>query len=203
MLGSVKRLTYLFAIIVFGSNVYASDIRVVDGDTIDIGATRYRLHGIDAPEAGQKCTGQSGKIWRCGKAAIAAFESAVLNTQHVACDNRGVDGNNRIIGVCTVDGLDINRWLVRNGYAWAFTKFSEDYVPDEKQAREAKLGVFQAPTQTPWEYRSARWEVAEQQSPDGCPIKGNISSNGQIYHPPWSPWYKRTKVSLAKGAPRT
>ncbi|MEL6794848.1 MAG: thermonuclease family protein, partial [Pseudomonadota bacterium] len=28
----------------------AGTARVIDGDTLDIGDTRYRLHGIDAPE---------------------------------------------------------------------------------------------------------------------------------------------------------
>ncbi len=29
--------------------------RIIDGDTIEIGGARIRLHGIDAPEAGQSC----------------------------------------------------------------------------------------------------------------------------------------------------
>lgn len=52
--------------------------------------------------------------------------------------------------------------------------------------------------QKPWEYRAEKWEVAEQEAPDGCPIKGNISENGRIYHAPWSPWYKKTKIDEAK-----
>jgi hypothetical protein len=41
--------------------------------------------------------------------------------------------------------------------------------------------------------------VAEQQAPDGCAIKGNITENGHIYHMPWSPWYGRVKVDPAQG----
>ena len=29
--------------------------RIIDGDTIHIGDTKIRLHGIDAPEAKQEC----------------------------------------------------------------------------------------------------------------------------------------------------
>ncbi len=51
-----------------------------------------------------------------------------------------------------------------------------------------------------WEYRAEKREVAEQDSPDGCPIKGNINSKGErIYHAPWSPWYAKTKLSVEKG----
>lgn len=174
-------------------------IHVIDGDTIDIGETRFRLHGIDSPEAGQQCTGRNGKPWSCGKAAVAALEEKVLKAQRIVCDNRGDDGRNRTIAVCFVDGLDVNGWLVQMGHAWAFTKFSMDYAELEQQAKDAELGVHQAPSQTPWEYRAAKWKVGAQQSPDGCPIKGNISSNGKIYHPPWSPWYGRTKINTSKG----
>ena len=36
--------------------------RVVDGDTIHIGKTKIRLHGLDAPESKQTCTAD-GKEW--------------------------------------------------------------------------------------------------------------------------------------------
>ena len=36
--------------------------RVVDGDTIHIGDTKIRLHGIDAPEAKQACYRVDGSL---------------------------------------------------------------------------------------------------------------------------------------------
>jgi hypothetical protein len=40
-----------------------------------------------------------------------------------------------------------------------------------------------------------------QEAPEGCPIKGNINSEGErIYHTPWgSQWYERTKISADQG----
>jgi len=72
-------------------------------------------------------------------------------------------------------------------------------VAKEREARSAAADVWQAGNERPWDYRRRRWEVAEQEAPEGCPIKGNISDNGHIYHAPWSPWYDRTKISLDKG----
>ncbi|MEM1088443.1 MAG: thermonuclease family protein, partial [Pseudomonadota bacterium] len=61
-------------------------------------------------------------------------------------------------------------------------------------------GIWQRDNQPPWEFRDERWQEALNKSPrEGCPIKGNISDNGQIYHTPWSPWYNRTKINEAKG----
>jgi hypothetical protein len=87
--------------------------------------------------------------------------------------------------------------MVRTGFAWAFVKYSTVYVQEEGQAQARGIGIWQGDAQPAWEYRAARWEVAEQEAPDGCPIKGNISKNGRIYHPPWSPWYSRTKIPVA------
>ena len=39
--------------------------RVVDGDTLDVGPVRVRLHGIDAFERDQMCDGPRG-AWACG-----------------------------------------------------------------------------------------------------------------------------------------
>ena len=139
--------------------------------------------------------------WRevaCGKAAIGALE-ALAFSETVLCDTRGTDEFSRVIGVCTVDGKDMNAAMVKAGLAWAFRKYSADYVAQEEKAKSDRVGIWQADTQTAEAYRAQRWEVGLQTAPKGCPIKGNISKNGHIYHAPWSPWYKRTKVSVNKG----
>jgi len=173
-------------------------LQVVDGDTLDIAGIRYRLHGIDAPEAGQKCRSISGGNWPCGQKAIAALEELVRG-RRVHCDNRGSDDYGRTIAVCFVRGEDVNAKMVASGFAWAFRKYSNDYADTEDQARRLKVGIWQAPTQPAWDYRSEKWDVAQQAAPNGCPIKGNISKSGKIYHAPWSPWYAKTKVSPAQG----
>jgi endonuclease YncB( thermonuclease family) len=50
---------------------------IVDGDTIDVGPVRIRLHGIDAPEAGQRCGKANGGTWPCGDEAIGRLADLV------------------------------------------------------------------------------------------------------------------------------
>lgn len=177
----------------------ASSPRVVDGDTLELNGVVYRLHGIDAPEAGQKCSKPSGKSWDCGKAAISALEKLVLG-KAVECDDRGQDGYGRTIGVCKVGTDDINATMVATGNAWAFRKYSTDYADLEDQAHQSHIGIWITDKQTtPWDYRAEKWTLGQQEAPDGCPIKGNISENGHIYHTPWSPWYKKTKINVDEG----
>lgn len=181
--------------------VMAGAVRVVDGDTIVVSGITHRIHGIDAPEVGQTCKAISGKQWPCGKAALAEMEKLVLSAARVKCDDRGQDGYGRQLSVCRADGQDIGKRLVEDGLAWSFKKYSHDYAADEENARSRAVGVWQAETETPWDFRTHQWERAVQSVPDHrCPIKGNINDKGErIYHAPWSPWYSRTKVSISHG----
>ncbi|RYG57835.1 MAG: thermonuclease family protein [Alphaproteobacteria bacterium] len=188
-----------FLALVCGVQAQAAPIKIIDGDTIEKGGVRIRLHGIDAPEAGQKCDGSGKKKWNCGQVAIARLEALVFSGRDLVCDNRGEDGYGRVIAVCKIGDVDINATMVQTGSAWAFRKYSTDYASIEDQAHAKHVGIWQADTQTPWDFRAEKWASAEQESPNGCPIKGNISENGHIYHAPWSPWYKRTKVNEARG----
>ena len=171
---------------------------VIDGDTIAIGETRIRLEGIDAPEAAQSCGRRWFGTWACGRAA--ADELAKLTArQTVTCESKGTDKYNRVLGICYVNGTDINAEMVRRGMAWAFVKYSTTYTAVETEAKAQKAGVWQGDAQPPWEFRHSRWTSVENTAPAGCAIKGNVTKNGRIYHMPWSPWYDRIKIEPDKG----
>lgn len=176
----------------------AGQATVIDGDTIEVSGTRIRLEGIDAPEAGQSCKRRLLGRWACGTAATAAL-TRMLDGRAVRCDPRGTDKYGRMLAVCFADGRDVNAQMVREGHAWAFIKYSEAYVTEEAKARTERRGVWQAETETPWDFRAKKWAGAEQKSPEGCAIKGNVTKNGRIYHMPWSPWYGRIHIDVEKG----
>lgn len=181
--------------------VIAADVNVVDGDTFDLDGVRYRIHGIDAPEAGQNCSTKKGGTWECGQAALTALEEIVFSASRVHCDRGTPDGYGRIVAVCWADERDIGQALVERGLAWAFVKYSSDYVADEAAARTSGEGIWAAKSEPAWVYREERWASFGSQAPDpNCPIKGNINREGEhIYHMPWSPAYAKTKISPSKG----
>jgi endonuclease YncB( thermonuclease family) len=172
--------------------------RVIDGDTLDIDGRHVRLEGIDAPEAAQSCGRRLIGTWKCGAAASEALEKLV-SKRRVTCESRGTDKYDRVLGVCYVDGVDINARMVREGFAWAFVKYSRSYVQEEAEARLARVGIWQGTAEPAWVFREKQWAGAEQTAPEGCAIKGNVTAHGHIYHMPWSPWYGKVKVDQAKG----
>jgi endonuclease YncB( thermonuclease family) len=171
---------------------------VIDGDTISIGGTHVRLEGIDAPEASQTCARKWIGSWSCGAAATKELSRLVAG-RRVDCEAQGHDKYGRMLGICFVDGRDINAELVRSGLAWAFVKYSTSYVEAEGEARALKIGIWQAETEPAWVYREKRWQSAETGAPNGCAIKGNVTAKGNIYHMPWSPWYGKVRIEAAKG----
>lgn len=171
---------------------------VIDGDTLDLDGTRYRLNGIDAPERGQTCKTEAGKNWPCGDHASRALERLTKGSKFT-CFSLERDIYDRHIATCKANGRDLGRIMVETGMAWAFVKFSGVYVDEQASARSKRLGIWQGRAEPAWTYRKTTWSEARKGAPADCPIKGNISSNGKIYHTPWSKWYDRTRINTAKG----
>lgn len=125
--------------------------RVLDGDTIEIANTRIRLWGIDAPEGRQTCQDERGP-YLCGDEATEALKS-LLGPSPVACEAKDRDRYGRTVARCFVNGQDIGAWMVRQGHALAFRRYSLEYVEDEKAAEAAKAGMWRGQFQAPWDYR--------------------------------------------------
>lgn len=172
--------------------------QVVDGDTVKIDGMAIRLHGIDAPETAQQCKDRNGVEYACGESASRRLRQ-LASGKIVICTGNQFDAYRRLIGTCLADGVDLNRTMVAEGHAWAFVKYSSDYVATEAEARKEKRGVFAVGNTLPWDFRSGAWRATQQHGAPGadqaCPIKGNVSRNGErIYHMPWQKDYFRVRM---------
>jgi endonuclease YncB( thermonuclease family) len=131
----------------------AGAVRVGDGDSLDIGGTRIRLHGIDAVDLAQHCKDSTGADYACGEDAKRVLED-LIRGKSVRCDERhGVDQYGRIAAVCTADGVNLNAAMVEAGFAIAYRQHSLAYVPNEDRAKAARKGLWAGSFETPADYR--------------------------------------------------
>jgi len=146
----------LIILFVLSYNAIASEIsgipRVTDGDTIKILNKRIRFHGIDSPEKKQICI-KNSKKYRCGQEATNALKKKI-NGKHVICKVQDkLDRYKRYIGTCFLGNIDLNKWMVRNGYAVAYRRYSEDYIEDEIYAKKNKIGLWSGSFTNPEKWR--------------------------------------------------
>ena len=134
--------------------------KIVDGDTIKINSKKIRLYGIDAPEKKQKCKKtyltisfmSFTKDYMCGELSTQKLIKKI-NKQKLNCNILDVDRYKRLIGECFKRNINLNSWMVSNGYAVAYRKYSKKYVSDEINAKNNKLGIWQGKFEMPWDYR--------------------------------------------------
>lgn len=121
---------------------------VIDGDTSDVGGVRIRLQGIDAPEGEQPCYDINDRSFDCGSQAKSIMLQ-ILEGKNVACHARDRDRYGRVIATCFVDGADIAEMIVRSDYAFAYTRYSRNYVAAERDARRHQRGLWKAKFEYP------------------------------------------------------
>jgi hypothetical protein len=86
--------------------------RVLDGDTLEIGTTRVRLFGIDAPEGAQRCQDPQGREWACGWSATRALER-LAKGQEITGRGEAYDAYGRRLAVGTAGSQESNASLGR------------------------------------------------------------------------------------------
>lgn len=184
------------------AEILSGPIRVVDADTIDIGAdTNIRLLGIDAAEGAQTCREKTGGVLPCGAMATEAVRRLYAGAM-ARCDSSERDRYGRRLATCTIGGVDLGADLMSRGLA---RRYRDDprYAEEEKAAILLERGLWAYDMVDP-----AVWRAEQRRrvttgptatGPAGCPIKGNISANGRLYHMPGSFAYDRTRINLQRG----
>ena len=138
----------------------SGNAKIIDGDTIKINSKKIRLHGIDAPEFNQMCKKPYltiifftfTKDYPCGKISTQKLQKKI-NNKAITCKILDIDRYNRLIGECYKRNLNLNSWLVSNGYAVAYRKYSKKYISNEINAKNEKKGLWQGKFEMPWDFR--------------------------------------------------
>lgn len=164
---------------------------VIDGDTLEIQGTRIRLWGVDAVESSQTCLDAGGKVWPCGRRAAFALAD-FLGARTVRCERKDTDRYGRMVAVCRVGSVEVNRWLVAEGWALAYVEYGgQVYLASQSQARAAKRGIWQGSFQEPWEYRK---------NPANPPSAGTPRPSSPPTPAPSSAYYRNCAEARAAGA---
>jgi len=133
------------------NDIKSQELKVVDGDTIHLDGKKIRFTGIDTPELKQTCL-KEGIQNPCGVTAKQILIGKIGNN-NVKCISEGKDQYKRILAECFVNNESLSSYLVRSGYAFAYRKYSKNFIPDEDYARNNKLGMWSMEFDYPWDYR--------------------------------------------------
>ena len=125
-------------------------VQITDGDTVGVidakkNYFKVRLSGIDSPERKQAFSDKS-------KEALAAK----VFDKNIILDESGKDRYGRTLGVLLLNGRNINREMVAEGWAWQFVRYdkSAELRAAEDSAKQKRIGLWADPAPVaPWDYR--------------------------------------------------
>ena len=136
------------------NDVKSYEIKIIDGDTIHLNNEKIRFTGIDTPELKQTCS-KNNEIIYCGIQARQLLINKIGKNK-VNCIKEGKDQYKRTLAECFVNDLSLSKFLVREGYAFAYRKYSKKFIEDEEYAKANKLGLWQTEFQFPWDFRKSK-----------------------------------------------
>ena len=146
-------LPIVFLVFLFCNIAFATNLKVIDGDTIILNDEKIRFSGIDTPELNQVCKNGDQKIF-CG-ISVRKILIKKIGNQTPVCIKEGQDIYKRTLAECFIDGESLSSFLVKNGYAFAYRKYSKKFIDEEEFARINKLGLWSMKFQYPWDFRKS------------------------------------------------
>ncbi len=186
---------------------------VVDGDTVKVNIAgtveTLRLIGIDTPE-----TVDPRKPVQCFGVEASNKAKALLSGKMVRLEADPTQGERDVYGrllryVFLSDGTNFNKLMIEQGYAFEYTystpyKYQTEFNQAETYARTNKLGLWADDTcagvamPVSTDTNTNTNSNTNTGAPEGCVIKGNISTE-KIYHLPGCDSYDKTVIDESAG----
>ena len=120
---------------------------IIDGDTVRIAGKRIRLKGIDAPEIKQLCRLDQSSV-QCGHQSRTALADKI-GSAAIRCEISGTDKYERALGTCFLGTVDLNQWMVEQGWAVSYGA----YQTEEQEARKNRRGIWASTFEAPRNWR--------------------------------------------------
>jgi len=124
------------------TNIAKGKASIIDGDTIKINDEKIRFGGIDTPEKKQIGHEFSKKKLKekIGKNVVNCFRE------------KKKDPWGRTVAECFINGESISSFMVKNGYACDYVKYSKKkYAKEQEYAKSRKLGIWKMKFDFSWE----------------------------------------------------
>jgi len=138
-----------FIFLVISSHAYSSEKNVaigkasiIDGDTIIIEGEKIRFAGIDTPERNKVGHEFSKK----------KLKQKIDNNVVVCIREPNLDPWGRTVAECFIGYDSISSYMVKNGYACDYVKYSKKkYAKEQLYAKSKKLGIWNMNFDPKWE----------------------------------------------------
>ncbi|BBC02686.1 nuclease-like protein [Bradyrhizobium elkanii USDA 61] len=110
---------------------------------------------------GRRCAGKQSALPRRGQLAIRCGAEAAndldsyIGRRPVNYVPLNLDQYGRTVATCSIGGIDLGEWLVRNGLALDWPQYSGGrYDAAQRDAERAGRGLWKGSYVEPWRYRA-------------------------------------------------
>ena len=139
-------ITIIFFIFSFAysseKNIAKGKASIVDGDTIIIRNEKIRFAGIDTPE--------KNKVGH--EFSKQKLRKKIGNNIVVCIREPKLDPWGRTVAECFIGYESISSFMVKNGYACDYVKYSKKkYAKEQEHAKSKKLGIWKMNFESSWE----------------------------------------------------
>ena len=123
-------------------NIVKGKASIIDGDTIIISDEKIRFAGIDTPEKNKV-----GHEFSKKKLKEKIGNNIVICIRELKLDPWG-----RTVAECFIGYESISSFMVKNGYACDYVKYSKKkYAKEQEHAKSKKLGIWKMNFESSWE----------------------------------------------------
>jgi len=138
---------------VMAGETVSGSATIIDGSTLEVGGTTFRLADTVAPGREQVCH-KENEAWPCGQSAVNTLQRLIAG-RTVKCDALERDLDGFPLAVCYAGDDELNRAMIASGMAVVHWQVGLAYAEIQSVAKAAQLGLWSSTFVDPTEWRHA------------------------------------------------